>query len=902
MSQPGLVMESPVALPVFGFIHVATHGRWREVVDELLTAIRSSGLYELSQRIFTGIVGPEALPFACDDPKVEIVYRSHRLEDYEFPTLSYLHAHCRAHHCLVYYVHTKGVVRDSPSTADWRRYMQYFVIERHQDCMRTLESFDVCGVNWLEAPWPHFSGNFWWARSSYVATLPPPGTLPTIIAGWDQVHRHQCERWIGCGTDGVRAASLHQTRLDHYVARYPREAYADAIRHADGAARPVPQLAIIFDNRRRPNTTLNGTAPRSPDALPSPQPSCRSPLSPYRDLTSIVIVAQNSFARARHCLDNIGSSTTDPHEIIAIEKGSTDGTREYLRSLAHVRLIENDSDIGFACAANQGIRAARGLDVLLLDDDAVLTPGLLGRMHAALYAEPDIGLLQARRDDASATLMFRREVVERIGLLDERSAARGAALEEYVMRARAAGFRMTAVPDEVAVAPRSPSAAPRLSLCMIVRDAALTLRACLASARPWVDEMIIVDIGSLDGSHRIAREMGARVFDIPWRDSFAEVRNESVVRANGDWVLWMDADEMIDEANGRKLRALVEGDVAHDTLGFVLQVRCPAGPPAATAPDAYSTAADVDHVKVVRNHPGIRFTGRVHEQILPSIRRLGGDVEWTDVVVCQTGSDATPAGRARKHESDMRLLRLELADDPDNTFTLFSLGMTLLAIGRPQDALAPLCRALQLASKDESHVRKLYALLVQTYCELERWPTALKTCLQGLQKCPDDPELLFRRGVVQHSLGLLDDAERSFRALVAQEARPRHFGSVDHGIFGIKLWHNLAVVYEGQRRSDLAAIAWERVLIFDETNRSAWRALLDALTAASNFAALQRLAYPSAGAQIPADVQLIARARLRARQDRALVSMQDVRTTSRNEVQAQPPVQQVFVSARDESD
>ena len=72
---------------------------------------------------------------------------------------------------------------------------------------------------------------------------------------------------------------------------------------------------------------------------------------------------------------------------------------------------------------------------------------------------------------------------------------------------------------------------PRLSLCMIVRDSARTLPACLESIRPWVDEMVIVDTGSVDETPRIVESFGGRLFHFPWCDDFSAARNESLRHA-----------------------------------------------------------------------------------------------------------------------------------------------------------------------------------------------------------------------------------------------------------------------------------------------------------------------------------------------------------------------------------
>ncbi len=210
-----------------------------------------------------------------------------------------------------------------------------------------------------------------------------------------------------------------------------------------------------------------------------------------------------------------------------------------------------------------------------------------------------------------------------------------------------------------------------LSLCMIVRDSKRTLCAALESVRPWVDEMVVVDTGSLDDTPQIAQELGARVFHFPWCDDFSAARNESLRHACGKWLFWMDSDDTIDEVNGRRLRAVADKPTPENVLGFVIQVHCP-GIPTAEGENVNV----VDHVKMFRNRPDLRFEGRIHEQIMPAISRAKGETEWTDIIVVHSGADLSPAGRRRKQLRDLKLLELDLADRPEHPFVLFNLGMT----------------------------------------------------------------------------------------------------------------------------------------------------------------------------------------------------------------------------------
>ena len=99
----------------------------------------------------------------------------------------------------------------------------------------------------------------------------------------------------------------------------------------------------------------------------------------------------------------------------------------------------------------------------------------------------------------------------------------------------------------------------RTSLTMIVKDEQDNLPHCLSSVVGLFDEIVIVDTGSIDRTPEIAREFGARVFDFVWVDDFAAARNAALARATGDYVFWLDADDVVDPPEREKLRALLDG-------------------------------------------------------------------------------------------------------------------------------------------------------------------------------------------------------------------------------------------------------------------------------------------------------------------------------------------------------
>jgi len=93
---------------------------------------------------------------------------------------------------------------------------------------------------------------------------------------------------------------------------------------------------------------------------------------------------------------------------------------------------------------------------------------------------------------------------------------------------------------------------------MIVKNEEDNIERALISVKPAVDEMIVVDTGSTDRTKDIARALGAKVYDFKWTDNFSDVRNFSLSKASGKWILVLDADEAISPLDHEKLRRLVE--------------------------------------------------------------------------------------------------------------------------------------------------------------------------------------------------------------------------------------------------------------------------------------------------------------------------------------------------------
>jgi glycosyltransferase involved in cell wall biosynthesis len=344
----------------------------------------------------------------------------------------------------------------------------------------------------------------------------------------------------------------------------------------------------------------------------------------------------------------------------------------------------------------------------------------------------------------------------------------------------------------------------KVSLTMIVRDEADNLPNCLRSVAGLFDEVVIVDTGSKDRTCEIAREFGARVFDFVWVDDFAAARNAALARATGDYAFWLDADDVIDPPERRRIERLIASLSACEPAAYV--VKCSCDP----SPNGEGGQTVVDHVRLFPLREDVRWSYRVHEQILPALRRANVPVKWTDVTVRHTGY-VDKALRGRKLDRDSKILREELAERPNDPFVLFNLGSIAIERRDWRQAIECLRRSLAGSAQTDSMTRKLYALIARAHQMLGEPNQAIAACSEGLAIDPNDAELTFREAVVRRHIGDRDGAERCWRRILTLK-RPDQFASVDQGIYGHLTRRNLAALARERGDHGEATKLWRAVL------------------------------------------------------------------------------------------
>ncbi len=267
-----------------------------------------------------------------------------------------------------------------------------------------------------------------------------------------------------------------------------------------------------------------------------------------------------------------------------------------------------------------------------------------------------------------------------------------------------------------------------VSLCMIVKNEIQNLVRCLYSVKNMVDEIIVVDTGSTDGTKEVATLFGAKTYDFAWTDDFSAARNEAISKAAADWILILDADEVISEKDYPHLRDLMKKSRPPVSYTFVTrnyQIRSNTLGLISNDGEYEQEEAGIgwvpsSKVRLFRKGYGIQFEHSVHEKVEPFLRR-------NNMVI---GESPIPIHHYGQLDQEKHL---------DKGEAYFRMGMKKLK---------------QMKTETPSAV---YELAVQAGV-LKKWDEAIRLWQQFIAMCPEFPMAYVNLGTAYQENGSLDAA------------------------------------------------------------------------------------------------------------------------------------------------
>lgn len=324
---------------------------------------------------------------------------------------------------------------------------------------------------------------------------------------------------------------------------------------------------------------------------------------------------------------------------------------------------------------------------------------------------------------------------------------------------------------------------PRISLCMIVRDEERFLDACLASARPAVDEMIVVDTGSTDATVEVAERGGARVLRFAWCDDFAAARNVSLDAARGTHILVLDADERLVPEGASRLAAAA----SNTKLAIGMLPLSDADALDATPDEVVSGSRRLHETAWVprffKNDARLRYRRRVHETLFQDIdatlRAIGGRIGPVEAPIAHYGEVKQLRRALGKSDRNRRLLELALGEDPADGDLAGYLALEYVRSGERTRAraigerhLAPFLEALDRRESEKLRPSpiQLAAVLATLQLEDREAQAALDTVRAAAKRCVEPhPNLRFLEGAALEELGARDAAAQAFRDCLAMD-------------------------------------------------------------------------------------------------------------------------------------
>lgn len=588
---------------------------------------------------------------------------------------------------------------------------------------------------------------------------------------------------------------------------------------------------------------------------------------------SIIVPVLNEPVLTKACLDSIAKYSSD-HEVIVVDNGSSPAWQgpEFC--------IRNEKNLGFPKAVNQGIEKARGEVIVILNNDTVVSPHWLERLSAHFNNYEMVGAVTNRISGPQQVTMnaialpegisevsegiyaanigrsmpffrlvffcvaIKREVIEKIGLLDEQFSPGNFEDDDYCLRAIEAGFRLGIAQDcfiyhagsathkslnldhvellrtnsqkfqkkwsaeeysylkaqnaencknNVLPARRS------LALVMVVCNEGLGLERAILSVKDIVSEIVIaVDNASSDNTLDIAKKYATTLKTFDWRDDFAWARNFAHEGVKTDWILFLDGHEYVS---------------AYPNLEMML-----------TSPaDGLLCSVELESGLVIRNpriyRNGLQFEGAVHEMQNCKSLTVYPDFLVVHGRVGGQSDDAIIRREIQRDDQIPRIMGQQLKDDPTNTRAAFHLALYEQSRGNFKNALQYQKHYLKYA---KASGERWYICFLQALCHL-----ALGHSLRALwatnlaeRETPHRWEIAKLRGLIFYRSKMYRRAVKFFVDSFDENTGDVTFKPWKKDHAGI--WNLIGESYFHMERFDLASDAFNQAskLCSDEKNKS----------------------------------------------------------------------------------
>ncbi|UOQ46770.1 glycosyltransferase [Gracilibacillus caseinilyticus] len=358
-----------------------------------------------------------------------------------------------------------------------------------------------------------------------------------------------------------------------------------------------------------------------------------------------------------------------------------------------------------------------------------------------------------------------------------------------------------------------------LSLCMIVKDEEVHLGRCLDSVKKHVDEMIIVDTGSNDNTMEIAKSYGAKVYRHQWTDDFSEARNYGIEKATGDWILWMDADEVVDEEEGHQLREVLSLD--QEQLASITLINY-----IGEEPPSEQRAYILQQHRLFRTDIGLRFVGSIHEQLnVKDVLSDSIELKQLPVTIYHYGYLDSYTSEKNKNERNLNMLEKEKEKSEYSPWIDYHIASEYYRMGEYEEAFDAVNESLyQFIEAGQLPPSLLYKLKYETMLMTGSYDGAYPSIDKAIMLYEDYVDLHFYKGVILFQMDMFNEALTTFKhCLELGEENTHHL--ILKGVGSFHAWYWIGQCYENLDMPFDAASSYQQCLSQDPEHKEATEAL-----------------------------------------------------------------------------
>jgi len=288
---------------------------------------------------------------------------------------------------------------------------------------------------------------------------------------------------------------------------------------------------------------------------------------------------------------------------------------------------------------------------------------------------------------------------------------------------------------------------------MIVKNEENNIEKCILSAINIVKEIIVIDTGSEDDTKNIASKISSKVkvYDFSWNNNFSDARNYSISKASQKWILWLDADEIIELNNSEQLKGILEKEAkavqlnVKNFLGYSLK--------------SYEVANNKS-IRLFKRCKEIFFTGSIHETVNYSTEINDIDVIFSEYMeILHYGY---LDNKEERYLRNVKLIKQELALNKNNPRSNFNLAIEYFNKNDYKNALYYFVKTEKIISNKTSNF-SFYPRLIRNivYCNIElgEFNKALKKCEKALINLSFYTDLWYLKGLIHFRMNDMLNAE-----------------------------------------------------------------------------------------------------------------------------------------------